>query len=97
MLGVLAAYIKREATVVRICAVYGVAVSTLYRWKGRLLTHKALFLGYLFSKGGPLISFIDGLVRASADLSKRLDGFFRTHGFSFMQNNKGATPQSAPP
>jgi hypothetical protein len=96
MLNVLSAYIQRDSTVVDLCVNYRIAVSTLYRWKKRLLTQKALFLGYLFTKDISLLSFINDLIHVCTHLSIRLSRFYRTHGFSFMEN-KGTPTQSTPP
>jgi hypothetical protein len=96
VLGVLAAYAARETIVEKICLSFGIAVSTLYRWKKRFLSQKMLFLGYLFDKDESYIVFLNDLLGYDGCLSARLQDFFMTHGFSFMQNIRLAT-HSVPP
>ena len=80
----LVAYFERDGTVGAVCEHFGIAVSTLYEWKKRLLSHKELLLGVLLSNKKSAIAFIDGLL-SSACLSARLCGFFQNHAFSFLQ------------
>jgi hypothetical protein len=115
MLYVLAAYLKREQTVVMLCERFGIAVSTLYRWKKRLLSQEVLFLGSEFSlrenalrapdlhpvpairsNEETTLAFLDNLIKSIAQLSGRLEIFFRIHGFSFMENFP-RTPRLIPP
>jgi transposase-like protein len=95
-LAVLIAYFERATTVVAICERFGIAVSTLYRWKGLLLGHKELLLGALASLKEPALGFLLGLL-GDARLSERLQGFFRRHGFSFMQRQPIAATRTRPP
>jgi transposase-like protein len=75
---------EETPTVMDICERFGIAVSTLYEWQKRLLEHKECLLGTLSSQKAPALAFLRGLF-ASSRLSDTLRGFFRRHGFSFMQ------------
>ena len=93
MLTVLVAYFDRNTTVLAVCASYGIAVSTLYAWKHRLLEHKNLLLGVLASLKEPVQVFLRGLF-ISLRPSDQLCGFFRRYGFSFMQNRTDGFPRA---
>jgi transposase-like protein len=93
---VLIAYFEREATVVDICAKFGIAVSTLYRWKELIASHKELMIGILKNRASPAMEFLRDLFE-SGKLSDYLRDFFRKYGFSFMQNRSIATTRSRPP
>ena len=92
----LTAYFERKTTVVKICGQFGIAVSTIYEWKKRLLLHKELLLGLLISGKEPVLSFLNGLLAAGC-LSKHLCSFFKKHAFSFMQRSTKQTSQPQPP
>jgi len=96
MLAVLIAYFERDTTITAICKRFGIAVSTLYAWKARLLEHKSLMLGELISHKKPSLAFVNGLFN-STDLSNRLNSFFRRHTFSFLQNHSQIATRSNPP
>jgi transposase-like protein len=96
MLTVLVAYFERNTTVLDICAYFGIAISTLYAWKHRLLEHKDLLLGILVSLKEPAHAFLSELL-ASMRLSELLNDFFSRYGFSFLQNQITATTYSRPP
>ena len=96
MLTVLVAYFERTVTVAAVCANYGIAVSTLYEWKNRLLEHKDLLLGMLQSKKEPVQAFLQSLF-ASTQLSEQLSNFFCRYAFSFLQGRTKATTRSHPP
>jgi len=89
-------YFERKATVVNICAELGIAVSTLYEWKKRMLLHKELMLGLLISKKTHVLAFLQGLLK-KRNLSKSLCGFYHKYGFSFMQNRSNVAMRSHPP
>jgi hypothetical protein len=82
--------------VLDVCAWFGIAVSTLYAWKRRLLEHKDLLLGILVSLKEPALAFLRGLL-ASIRLSEELKDFFSRYDFSFLQNQDTATTCSRPP
>jgi transposase-like protein len=92
----LSAYFERETTVVKICEQFGIAVSTIYEWKKRLLSHKELFLGLLVSDEEPAHSFLKNLF-ALAFLSNHLCSFFKKHAFSFMQRAPWQASRPQPP
>jgi len=92
----LSAYYERKTTVVKICEGFGIAVSTIYEWKKRLLSQKELFLGLLISCKEPALSFIDGLL-VSSHLSDHLRDFFNKYASSFMQRLSKPTTQTNPP
>jgi len=96
MLTTLVAYFERSKTVLAVCADFGIAVSTLYAWKHRLLEHKDLLLGMLESLKEPVQIFLRGLL-ASVRLSEQLSNFFNSYAFSFLQNRSKATTRSHPP
>jgi len=96
MLTVLDAYYKRNTTVVAMCEHFGIAVSTFYAWKHRLIEHKDLLLGILESLKEPVQVFLRDLF-ASLRLSDQLSNFFHRYGFSFMQNRTMAATRSQPP
>jgi transposase-like protein len=91
----LVAYAERNTTVSAVCVLYGIAISTLYEWKRRLLEHKALLLGVLMSLKEPAHAFVRGLL-ASIRLSEQLRDFFHRYGFSFLQNQPTATCSRPP-
>jgi ribosomal protein S27AE len=96
VLTVMAAYFERAATVTSICERFGIAVSTIYKWKERIALHKDLMLGILISQKHHAHSFILGLIESN-DLSDTLRRFFRKYGFSFMQNRSVSASRSRPP
>ena len=67
-----------------ICKKYGIAVSTLYAWRDRYLTHASLDLGAIVE--GALLSRTRWLEDAP-DICRSCatSGFFGKFGFSFMQ------------
>jgi transposase-like protein len=81
---VLLAYFQKDMTVEAVCQHFGIAISTIYRWKECLLSHKELLLGALLNLKEPALAFLHGLFD-SACLSKSLHSFFNKHAFSFMQ------------
>ena len=96
MLNVLVAHFERSMTVATLCSHYGIAVSTLYAWKHRLLEHKDLLLGMLANLKEPVQVFLRDLL-ASIRLSEQLSDFFRHYNFSFLQNRSTAATRSKPP
>jgi len=98
MLTVLVAYFEKSkaVTVAAVCTFYGIAVSTLYAWKHRLLEHKDLLLGMLASQKEPVQAFLRDLF-TSLQLSAKLSDFFRRYDFSFLQNLHTAATRSKPP
>jgi transposase-like protein len=96
MLTVLVAYFERSTTVLDVCVYYGIAISTLYAWKQRLLEHKDLLFGMLESLKEPVHAFLRSLL-ASIRLSEQLSDFFSRYAFSFMQNRSTVTTHSKPP
>jgi len=96
MLTVLIAYFERNTTVCVVCQQYGIAVSTLYAWKHRLLDHKELALGALLSLKKPALVFLRDLF-GSDQVFDYLSGFFSRYGFSFMQNLRLKTSRCHPP
>ena len=95
-LTVLIAYFERNTTVAAVCERFGIAVSTLYSWKDRLLEHKELMLGMLASLNEPGITFLRNLFEAVC-LSDILYSFFRQYACSFMQCQPATTTRSPPP
>jgi hypothetical protein len=81
---VLIAYFEKDSTVAAVCNRFGIAVSTLYSWKERLLEHKELLLGILASREESAIAFLRSLFGAAC-FSDHLRSFFHRHAFSFMQ------------
>jgi hypothetical protein len=71
-------------TVGKICERFGIAVSTVYSWKERLLEDKELLLGMLVSLKESAIAFLRNLSGAAC-ISDHLRNFFHMHAFSFMQ------------
>jgi len=93
---VLIAYYEREATVVDICSIFGIAVSTLYEWKKLIVAHKEFMLGVLISRKTPALSFMRSLL-GSGNISDILHRFFRKYAFSFMQGASASAAHSVPP
>jgi transposase-like protein len=87
---------KETPTVMDICERFGIAISTLYEWKKRLLEHKECLLGVLASQKTPALAFLRGLF-GSGRLPDALRGFFRRHGFSFMQARSPMATRYCPP
>jgi hypothetical protein len=96
VLAVLIAYFKRATAVTKICEQFGIAVSTIYDWRDRIVLQKDLMLGVLISQKQRGHSYILGLL-TSGELSDALRRFFRKYGFSFMQNRSAPTARSRPP
>ena len=96
VLTVLIAYFERASTVERICENFGIAISTIYEWKKRVLSHKDLMLGLLISRKMPALAFLRGLL-GSDGMSDFLRRFFRKYGFSFMQRRSPSASRSRPP
>jgi len=94
-LAALIAYFERDTTVAAVCQSFGIAVSTLYEWKKRLLSHKALLLGALRSVKTSAHSFLRSLLESDC-LSECLRNFFLKYAFSFLQCSFPAT-RSCPP
>lgn len=89
---VLRAYFLRTESVEAICERYGIAVSTLYRWKKRFCTHKSLKLDKLqkyFFKSDPYLTQPCNICATSF-----LYDFYNTFGFSFLQYSKAAQSHS---
>ena len=95
-LSALLAYFERKMTVAAICEGFGIAVSTLYRWKECFLSHKGLLLGALIDRKEPAPAFLYGLLE-SGRVSDTLRDFFHRHLFSFLQNRSTPPTMSAPP
>jgi len=96
MLVVLIAYYEKNATVAKLCGHFCIAVSTLYEWKKRMLSHKGLMLGMLKSLKEAAQVFLKVLLESSG-LSERLNDFFNRHGFSFMQAQPAPATRNRPP
>jgi transposase-like protein len=95
-LAVLLAYFEGASTIAAISGRFGIAASTVYEWKKRLLEHMELMLGALASRKEPAHAFLRGL-SGSGGLPARLGGFFRRHAFSFLQNRPAPASRSLPP
>ncbi|MCL2112307.1 MAG: DUF6431 domain-containing protein [Clostridiales bacterium] len=96
MLAALIAYYERAMTVEKICAHFGIAVSTIYDWKARMTFHKDLMLGLLISRKAPSLGFLRSLIR-SCRLSDTLRRFYHSHSFSFMQRRSAPATRNRPP
>jgi transposase-like protein len=96
IVSVLLSYFRKETTISKLCARYGIAVSTLYAWKARLAGQLPLFLGLLKSTAADSTDFLSGLLDSDR-LSSRLSGFFRKHSFSFLQNTPSSVTRSLSP
>jgi transposase-like protein len=92
---VLIAYYKRTTTVAAICEHFGIAISTLYAWKKRLLEHKELMLSAIANNKEPALAFLRGLF-GFYGISDILADFFKKHAFSFLQNRPTPTTWSKP-
>jgi len=79
-----------------LCSQFGIAVSTLYVWKHRLLEHKELALGALVNLKKATLDFLRGFFE-TGNQSNFLSDFFHRHGFSFMQSSARKTARSRPP
>jgi hypothetical protein len=95
-LTVLIAYFERECTVETLCNEYEIAISTLYAWIKRLTAHKEFMIGVLLNRKISTLDYLRDLID-SADLSDKLDQFFRKYGFSFMQRMPATVTPSNPP
>ena len=95
-LAVLAAYFERKTTVASVCERFGIAISTLYSWKQRLLEHKELLLGTLANLEVSAITFVQSLFGAPC-LSGHLHSFFNRYAFSFMQRTPATATRSRSP
>jgi hypothetical protein len=93
---VMFAYFKRRTTVAAICRHHGIAVSTLYEWKGLFRGHKALLLGAVIDLGKPALEFL-GWLLGDGHPSTRLSGFPGRFPFSFMQGRRDPATRYVPP
>jgi hypothetical protein len=77
-----------------ICKKYGIAVSTLYKWRDRYLKHTSLDLGAIVEAAilskSPWLEDLQNIFRASAT-----HDFFQRFGFSFLQHKKTTRYSSA--
>jgi len=96
MLYAVAAYYERNVSVSKLCEHIGIAVSTLYAWKKRLIEHMELLSGLLDSVAVSVLSSVRRLI-ASPALFTETHRFFRQCGFSFMQRRSPKTSWSRPP
>ena len=96
VLTALIAYYERKTTVENICMQFGIAISTIYEWKKRILSCKELMLGLIISQKTSALAFLWGLF-GSNNLSDSLRAFFCKYGFSFMQRQPSSTSQSRSP
>ena len=83
ILHVLRLYFLHLKTVEGICQTFGIAVSTLYRWKQLFLTHKALWLGILEDLCSAPATFLDGISGSF------LLAFLKTYRLSFLERTPG--------
>lgn len=93
ILHVLKAYFFRTETVTALCERFGIAVSTLYAWKKRYLSHKTLNLGKLekyFHTQDPHLPKPEEIC-----FTELLYSFFQTFGFSFLQYSYAAQSNSS--
>jgi len=96
VLTALIAYFERAATVAKVCAQFGISISTIYEWRDRIASHKELMLGALINQKQRSHSYLLGLL-GSNDLSAILCLFFRKYGFSFMQRQPAPASRCRPP
>ena len=89
-------YFERKETVAAICGRFCIAVSTLYEWKKRLISHKELLLGALTGCKDPALSFLTGLLGSDC-LSNSLCVFFHKHAFSFLEASPKSATRNRPP
>ena len=87
LLTVLRAYFIRSCSVERVCAIYGITVSMLYRWLHLFRQQKSLWLGLLEDASVRHSVFID-----SMDGAILLD-FFSAFRFSFLETLHGTVPE----
>jgi len=95
-LSALVAYFERKDTVINICSIFEIAVSTIYRWIELMSRHWELMLGVLISRKTSALGFLLGLL-GSDTLSVTLHIFFNRYGFSFMQNRSASAARSNSP
>ena len=87
ILTVLRAYFLRLKTVGLLCEGFGIAVSTLYRWKELFLSRKALWLGVLADSEQTAAGFLEGLSGTC------LRTFLSRFCSSFMEQMPGRVPE----
>jgi len=95
MLYAIISYYDRKTSVSELCQHLGIAVSTLYAWKNRLIDHTELLLGLVTAQQESSVSYLQWLVNSN-DLSEVLHRFFWRWGFSFMQRRSMSTARSHP-
>ena len=86
ILAVMKDYFLSPLTVNQICSKYEIAVSTLYRWKAAFLRDKRIWLGALEDVLTSVSEFLAFLAEKGLH---RLDMFFATTNYSFLQNQTG--------
>ena len=86
VLAAVKAYFSRAvsgATVALICDKFQIAISTLYAWKKRFLSHKSLWLGAMANLASTEVRFLTEFLPCP----NLLADFFDCFGFSFLQNH----------
>ena len=86
ILQVLHIYLLRQMTVSRICEIYAISHSMLYRWISVFQTHKRWYLGALISSETTDVKFMEGLLDTEP-LSSFLGEFLLRTLFSFLQTH----------
>jgi transposase-like protein len=88
------AYKQRSGSVEALCAELNIAISTLYHWLKIFKDHKRLHLGVISNTKTSVIDFACQL-RDGSTLSRILEFFFASFGFSFWQGRRHI-PASGP-
>ena len=83
ILNLLRDYFTGSLTVQELCDRYQISVSTLYAWKRLFYIHKKLWLGVLDDSMTSALDFLSEIL--SPNDSIRLDVFFLSNAFSFLQ------------
>ena len=91
ILEVLAVHLLHLKTIEQICRVYGISVSTLYRWKGLYKVHHKEWLGALISYETKLIDSILELMHIDSYAEFAYEFFCKT-GITFLQSHKNPVP-----
>jgi transposase-like protein len=93
---VLLAYYSKNETLVAIATRFSISVSTIYRWRDKLIEHMTIIQDAVTKKKAYASKFLEGLME-SCSLSTTLESFFMRFGFSFMQCKQVTTTRSRPP
>jgi len=92
ILRVLRLYYLHSYTIVKLCLLYSISISTLYAWVHLFQKQKALWIGFLSNLETSALSFLTLLMDTTSFTVK----FFQSFHFSFLQQYRFTTVSHLP-